>query len=276
MPELPEVEVVCRGLKPHLIGQQIISIRQSGMQLRLPIPMNSMKKEMLTATIVDIERRAKYIQIFLSNGSMLIIHLGMTGNLGIFPRDKAPVKHDHVIWSLSNDKELRYHDVRRFGFLVMLEKGDVDNREKTVFKTSGPEPFSEEFNGAYLFRKAKNRDVMIKTFIMDSRIVVGVGNIYANESLFSAGIRPSRKVTRVTKKQWSKLVETIRAVLSHAIECGGSTINDFLNASQQSGYFQMNFQVYGRTNAPCFHCNSLIKNKKITGRTSFYCPQCQQ
>jgi len=276
MPELPEVEVVCRGLRPHLIGKRIISIRQSGKQLRLPIPINSMKKEMLGTTIVDIQRRAKYIQIFLGNGSILVIHLGMTGNLGIFPRSKATAKHDHLIWSLSNDKELRYHDVRRFGFLVMLAEREVANREKSVFKTSGPEPFSEDFSGAYLYQKAKKRDVMIKTFIMDSRIVVGIGNIYANESLFRAGIRPSRKVTRVTKRQWNKLAEAIRAVLSHAIECGGSTISDFLNASQQSGYFQVNFQVYGRADTPCFHCNSLITGKKITGRASFYCPQCQK
>lgn len=276
MPELPEVEVVCQGLKPYLIGQKILSIRQSGLQLRMPIPMTLMKKEMLRATIVDIKRRAKYIQIFLDNGSMLIIHLGMTGNLGIFPRDRATAKHDHLIWSLSNNKELRYHDVRRFGFLVMLSENQVSNRENTVFKTSGPEPFGDDFNGAYLHKKAKNKDVMIKTFIMDSRIVVGIGNIYANESLYGAGIRPTKKVTRVTKKQWDKLAETIRSVLSYAIECGGSTISDFLNASQQSGYFQMNFQVYGRADKQCYKCSSLIKSIKITGRASFYCPLCQK
>lgn len=276
MPELPEVEVVCRGLKPHLLGQQVVSIQHSGLQLRLPVPMVSMEKEMLGATILDIQRRAKYIQIFLDTGAMLIIHLGMTGNLGIFPSSKSKVKHDHLYWSLGNGKELRYHDVRRFGFLVMLSEKEVSNRENTVFKTSGLEPFDEKFSGTYLYNKTKGKDVMVKTFIMNSQIVVGIGNIYANESLYSAGIRPTRKVARITKKQWTTLAAAIRQILSHAIECGGSTISDFLNASQQRGYFQMNFKVYGKSGKQCSQCKTPIKSKKITGRASFYCPLCQK
>lgn len=275
MPELPEVEVICRGLRPYLLERTITAIRCSGKALRQPVPIEAMEKEVVYRTITTIERRAKYLQISLDSGAMLIVHLGMTGNLGVFPRSQKPAKHDHVIFSLDNGEELRYHDVRRFGFMIILPHAEVENREETVFKTSGPEPFGESFTALYLASKAKGKDVAVKPFIMNSQVVVGIGNIYANESLYAAGIRPTRKVKTLTKAEWKRLVAEIIRVLHHAIECGGSTISDFLNASQERGYFQMNFKVYGKSGEKCPLCESEIKQKKIIGRASFYCPQCQ-
>ena len=275
MPELPEVEVICRGLRPHLLGQQITAISQSGKQLRYPVPFDLMQREMLNRVIIDIQRRAKYIQFFLDNGAMLILHLGMTGNLGIFPQSMPPARHDHLFWSLANGEELRYHDVRRFGFLVMLSKREVSSRDTIVFQNCGPEPLSQEFHGDYLHARAKGKQIPVKSFLMDNRNVVGIGNIYANESLFHAGIRPAKKVSRITKRQWHRLADSVRAVLTEAIHCGGSTISDFRNASQQRVYFQINFKVYGRTGEKCLNCQATIQSRKIGGRASFYCPHCQ-
>lgn len=276
MPELPEVEVICRGIRPFLIGQTITAIRFSGKSLRQPVPIVSMQREMIAQTITKVERRAKYLQISLQAGGMLIVHLGMTGNLGIFPPSAALAKHDHVRWTLDNGTELRYNDIRRFGSIRLLSQDEVDGREETIFKTTGPEPFNDEFSAGYLHKHAKGKSLAVKLFIMTNQIVAGIGNIYANESLFAAGIHPARKAQTLTKKEWDRLVAEIRRVLSHAIECGGSTISDFLNASQESGYFQINFKVYARDGETCTLCSAKIEKQKIGGRASFYCPACQK
>lgn len=276
MPELPEVEVICRGIRPFLIGQTITAIHCNGKSLRHPVPIESMQREMIHQTITAVERRAKYLQISLQTGGMLIVHLGMTGNLGIFSPSAARAKHDHVQWTLGNGTELRYNDIRRFGSIRLLSHYEVDNREETIFKTTGPEPFSDEFSAEYLLGLAKGKSLAIKLFIMTNQIVAGIGNIYANESLFAARIQPARKVQTLNKKEWGSLVTEIRRVLSHAIECGGSTISDFLNASQEKGYFQMNFKVYGREGEMCTLCSTKIEKQKIGGRASFYCPTCQK
>lgn len=276
MPELPEVEVICRGIRPFLIGRTISAIHCSGKRLRQPIPIEEMRQEIIDLTITGIERRAKFLQISLQNGSMLIIHLGMTGNLGIFTPSEARAKHDHVRWTLDNGTELRYNDTRRFGSIQLLSPHQVAGREKTFFKTTGPEPFSEEFSAEYLHKLAKGKSLAVKLFIMTNQTVAGIGNIYANEALFAAGILPTKRVQELTCKDWRQLVSEIRRVLSHAIECGGSTISDFLNASQEQGYFQMNFKVYGREGQECSSCSGKIAKQKIGGRASFYCPSCQK
>ena len=276
MPELPEVEVVCRGLRPFLIGRTISAIRWSGKKLRHPVHLEAMQQAMIGQTITTIERRAKFLQISLNSGAMLIIHLGMTGNLGIFPPSTRPAKHDHMLWLLDNGTELRYHDSRRFGSIRVLSPEEVVDREQTIFKTTGPEPFSDQFSAKYLHSLAKGKSVAVKLFIMTNQNVAGIGNIYANESLFAAGIRPGKKAQTLTLKQWDRLVTEIRRVLHHAIECGGSTINDFLNASQQRGYFQINFQVYGREGETCPLCSTQIKKQKIGGRASYFCSHCQK
>ena len=276
MPELPEVEVICRGIRPLLVGHTITAIRCSGKRLRQPVPIEAMQREMTNQTITTVERRAKYLQISLQTGGMLIIHLGMTGNLGIFSPSAAQAKHDHVLWSLDNGTELRYNDIRRFGSIQLLSCDEVSDREKTIFKTTGPEPFSDEFSAEYLHKLAKGKGLAVKLFIMTNQIVAGIGNIYANESLFAAGIQPARKAQTLSKKEWDRLVTEIRRVLNHAIECGGSTISDFLNASQERGYFQINFRVYGKEGETCSLCSTKIEKQKIGGRTSFYCPTCQK
>jgi len=275
MPELPEVEVICRGIRPLLMGRTITAIQHSGKPLRLPVPLSDMEREILGREIIEVTRRAKYLQIFFETGSILIIHLGMTGNLGFFSPSTKPAKHDHVQWLLDNDNELRFNDVRRFGSIQILSEIDTATREETVFKTTGPEPFSEEFSAKYLQRLAGTRQVPVKVFIMTNQIVAGIGNIYASESLFAAGIKPTRKVQTVRLKEWDQLITESRRVLSHAIECGGSTISDFVNAGQEKGYFQMHFKVYGKEGEQCSVCDSVIQKVQLGGRASFYCPQCQ-
>lgn len=276
MPELPEVEVICRGIQRFLIDRTVTSIRCSGKKLRHPVPMEAMQRTMVNQKIISIERRAKFLQLGLEKGEMLIIHLGMTGNLGIFPPTSPHAKHDHVLWLLDNGTELRYNDSRRFGSIQLLSADEVADREETIFKTTGPEPFSDDFTAEYLQNLAKGKSLAVKLFIMTNQTVAGIGNIYANESLFSAGIRPSRKVQEITLKEWKRLVIEIRDVLTHAIECGGSSISDFLNASQEKGYFQINFKVYGREGMPCTRCSTKIEKQKLGGRASYFCPKCQK
>ncbi len=276
MPELPEVEVICRGLRPFLVGRVVTAIRCSGKSLRHPIPMEAMKLEVLNQKITGVNRRAKVLQINFQAGGMLLIHLGMTGNLGIFPPSAKQAKHDHVLWSLDNSTELRYNDSRRFGSIRFLSPDEVGSREETIFKTTGPEPFSDEFSAKYLQDRAKGKNLAVKLFIMTNQTVAGIGNIYANESLFAAGIRPTKPTQSLTRKEWGRLVIEVRKVLSRAIECGGSTISDFLNASQGKGYFQINFTVYGREAKECTRCSTKIEKLKIGGRASYYCPNCQK
>jgi len=276
MPELPEVEVICRGIRSFLIGRTVTAIQCSGKKLRHPVPMEAMQRVMVNQKITSVERRAKFLQLGLEKGEMLVIHLGMTGNLGIFPPTSPRAKHDHVLWLLDNGTELRYNDSRRFGSIQLLESDEVANREETIFKTTGPEPFSNDFTAEYLQNLAKGKSLAVKLFIMTNQTVAGIGNIYANESLFSAGIRPARKAQEISQKKWQRLVIEIRKVLVHAIECGGSSISDFLNASQEKGYFQINFKVYGREGMPCTRCSTKIEKQKLGGRASYFCPKCQK
>ncbi|PIE63794.1 MAG: formamidopyrimidine-DNA glycosylase [Desulfobacterales bacterium] len=276
MPELPEVEVVTQGLRPHLVGKKIVSFWHSGKPLRYPVPFGKIKQEMLEKTITTVTRRAKFLQITLDSGAELIIHLGMTGNLGFFGKKSRRKPHTHLEWDLDNGKVLRYQDVRRFGSAKMLTAAEAKNKEKTIFCNVGPEPFSPAFTATYLQTRAKKRSISVKQFLMTNQIVCGIGNIYANESLFHAGINPRTPAKNLSQQQWSFLVQKIRDVLTHAIECGGSTISDFLNAGQKSGYFQINFAVYGKNGQKCSHCQAIIEKQVIAGRASYYCPQCQK
>jgi len=276
MPELPEVEVICRGIRPLLIGRRVTAIMSSGKKLRHPIPLEVMQDSMLGQTITTVERRAKFLQVGLQHGEMLIIHLGMTGNLGIFSPSAVQAKHVHIRWSLDNDTELRYNDSRRFGSIRFLQRDEVAKREETLFKTTGPEPFSDEFSADYLLQRAKGKSLGVKLLLMTNQVVAGIGNIYANESLFAAEIHPARQAQTLTRQEWSRLVIKIRKVLRQAIECGGSTIRDFVNAGQERGYFQINFHVYGREGEACSRCSTKIEKLKLGGRASFYCPKCQR
>ncbi len=276
MPELPEVEVICRGIRPHLVGRVITGILHSGKSLRQAVPFERLRREMPGRRITSVTRRAKFIMIGMDNGALLIIHLGMTGNLGFFNPAALPAKHDHVRWILDNGLELRYNDSRRFGSVRILSPEETAGLEQTIFKTTGPEPFGDAFSADYLYRLAGGREVAVKTFIMTNSVVAGVGNIYANESLFKAGIRPDRKVRSLSKNEWRKLVSAIREILSQAIECGGSTISDFVNASRERGYFQIHFRIYGKGGENCAGCGSIIEKTTIGGRASYCCPKCQK
>lgn len=275
MPELPEVEVVRRGLLNHLPGRTITGLSTDGKQMRLPVPESALRASLTGARITDVRRRAKYLLIDMDNGSVLIVHLGMTGILGLFPVETAHNVHDHVCWRLDNDYELRFNDIRRFGSVQIVGPNQAKSLEQTLFKATGPEPFAADFDGRYLYDKAHKKQQPVKNFIMDGRVVAGVGNIYANESLFSAGIRPTRKAGAISKKRYSLLVDKIRDVLSTAIDCGGSTISDFLDASGTSGYFQIHFNVYGRKDQPCPMCSEPVRHVKLGGRASYFCPNCQ-
>jgi len=275
MPELPEVEVIRRGLLPHLVDKVVTGISYNRKPLRSPVHIDKMTSEILQVKITDVLRRAKYILLPMESGATVVIHLGMTGNLGIFDKDSPLTKHDHLQWSLNDGNQLRYNDIRRFGSIHVLTASEVAVQEDVFFKTSGPEPFDKQFTGDYMYELAHGKQVTVKQFIMNTQIVVGIGNIYANESLFRAGINPEKKITQLTQPEWHKLTETIRKVLNHAIDCGGSTISDFLNASQERGYFQMNFTVYGKDGEPCPKCSAPILKSKIGGRATFHCKRCQ-
>jgi formamidopyrimidine-DNA glycosylase len=274
MPELPEVEVVCQGICPVIKGRFLNSATFSGKRLRLPMPEWVIKKMVVNQTITEVRRRAKYIIIILSNGVRLIIHLGMTGKLGIFPAASPPALHDHLRLRLDNDMELRFNDTRRFGSIQVLNN---QAEELNFFAPLGPEPLEEgEFNAAYLFKKAAGRKQPLKNFLMDSHVVVGIGNIYANEIPFAAGIAPQKPIGKITKSAWHKIVTQTRKVLKRAIAAGGSTISDFINASGKPGYFQLQLKVYGRVGQPCQTCGKEIQKTAMAGRATFWCPKCQK
>lgn len=275
MPELPEVEVICQGLRPHIVNRRIMGISCSNKQLRFPLDCREMRGEVKGQEIISLRRRAKYLLLKMKNGACLIIHLGMTGNMGIFPQGAPLKKHDHICWTLDNNTELRFNDTRRFGAVHLLPAEVAESHEKTFFAAIGPEPLSRACSASYLKKRAANRKQAVKNFIMDSHVIAGIGNIYANEALFRCNIHPAQPASSISEKKWRQLLGTIRKTLKHAIECGGSTISDFVNASGEGGYFQMNFQIYGKSGEECLRCQEIIQKTTIGGRASFFCPKCQ-
>jgi len=269
MPELPEVETTRCGIEPHLLGKTIqsIIIRQS--RLRWPVPLK-LKKCLPGQQILAVERRAKYLFLRLTQGT-IIIHLGMSGSLRILSANSQPGPHDHIDLVLGK-KCLRLRDPRRFGAWLWTT---ADPAKHKLIQHLGPEPLSNEFDGHYLYRISRKRKVVVKNFIMDSKVVVGVGNIYASESLFRAGINPVRSSHRIGLKRYMHLAEEIKRVLQEAIAQGGTTLKDFQHEDGSAGYFAQKLQVYGRENMPCLNCGHLIVRRVIAQRSSFYCPCCQ-
>lgn len=270
MPELPEVETTKQGIRPYLINQTISAVIVRHTQLRLPIS-PELHQQCVGQMVSEIKRRGKYLIIQLSQG-YLLIHLGMTGHLRILPSPLTANKHDHIDVLFNNGLILRYHDPRRFGLWLHLAH---DPYQHNFLAHLGPEPLSDELTSDYLWHRAHKKTQNIKTFIMDSRVVVGVGNIYANESLFFAGIHPLTPAGLITKKEFTGLTHAIKEVLQQAIIAGGTTLRDFYAADGKPGYFAHNLQVYGRKNLCCFRCQSLIELHVIAGRSSAFCPQCQ-
>lgn len=269
MPELPEVETTCRGIRPHLLGQVINAIQVRQPKLRWPIP-----PELSTATgktIHAVTRRGKYLLIETDTG-IILIHLGMSGSLRLLENFQPPGKHDHVDITLSNDKILRLNDPRRFGAVLWWTE-KIENHP--LLNKLGPEPLEADFNDDHLWRLSRGRKQAVKTFIMNGHIVVGVGNIYASESLFRAGILPQRQAGRISRYRYQRLSQTIREVLAEAIDQGGTTLQDFSNSEGKPGYFAQKLLVYGRAGLACEACSTKIKMKVIGQRASFFCPNCQ-
>jgi len=271
MPELPEVETTCRGIAEHVIGHTITKIRINNPNLRWPVPVHEIKSELPGRKITSVGRRAKYILLDCDSGH-LIIHLGMSGSLRIQKQKIQAEKHDHVEIFFANGTVLRLRDPRRFGAVLWTNQSPDKH---LLIASLGPEPLEEKFHQEYLFQKTRNRQRSIKNLIMDAHIVVGVGNIYASEALFHAGIRPGKSAGRLTKKDCHRLVTEIRQVLTRAISAGGTTLRDFTNSDGKAGYFSQELFVYGKEGKSCMLCGNSIKRKLIGQRSSFYCPNCQ-
>ncbi|WP_070968110.1 bifunctional DNA-formamidopyrimidine glycosylase/DNA-(apurinic or apyrimidinic site) lyase [Vibrio sonorensis] len=268
MPELPEVEVSRMGISPHLNGEVIRTFVFRTPKLRWPIP--EALKALEGQRILSVSRRAKYLLIETSVGTA-IIHLGMSGSLRVLDAQLPADKHDHVDMILNNGKVLRYNDPRRFGAWLWCEPG----QEHKALSNLGPEPLTLAFEPNYILDKAKSKRVAVKSFIMDNKIVVGVGNIYANESLFSSGILPTRAAGSLSVLEWQRLVTEIKRVLEVAIKQGGTTLKDFAQADGKPGYFAQELQVYGKAGEPCPICGHLIEEQKIGQRNTFFCSECQ-
>jgi len=271
MPELPEVETTLRGIAPHLTGQVVAEIIIRNRQLRWPIP-QSLPEILRGHAVRNLQRRAKYLLLCFDHGT-LILHLGMSGSLRILTAATPPDKHDHFDLVLANGVVMRLRDPRRFGAVLWCE--DKIGAHPLLAKL-GPEPLLEEFTGEYLYRITRKRSAAIKQVIMDNHIVVGVGNIYANEALFRAGIKPQLPAGKLSRQRCEMLVAEIRATLSESITLGGSSLRDYVDSDGKQGYFQQHYWVYGRTNKKCKKCATAIKQIKQGQRSSFYCPSCQR
>ena len=269
MPELPEVETTRKGLEPLITDRKIISTHIYKKKLRWDIPTH-LKKALKSQKILKISRRAKYLLLHFDFGQ-LVMHLGMSGSISVVNSFEPLRKHDHFELKLDNSKSLRFHDPRRFGSILWQKP----NETLSLLKNLGPEPLSYEFNNDSLFSSSIGKSRNIKSFIMDSNVVVGVGNIYASESLFLAKISPKREAGKTSKERYKVLTNSIKNVLTDAINNGGTTLNDFSNVDGNPGYFSQVLNVYGRENMPCMRCSGKIKRIIQNQRATFYCSKCQ-
>ncbi len=280
MPELPEVETVCRGLARAMNGERIAGVETLRHNLRIPFPTDL--KTIAGARVENITRRAKYIMIALDNKKTLLIHLGMSGRMVIQqkPEQGALEKHDHMVLNMKNGTRIVFNDARRFGMVDLANTAELAQHK--FFSHLGPEPLDREFSAKYLAEKLKTKKIAIKLAIMDQEMVVGVGNIYASEALFRAGIDPARAASSIRPAEITELIASIRAVLKQAIKAGGSSLRDYVQADGELGYFQDKWAVYGKHHQPCKGCDCNIDKtggiQKITqgARSTFYCPRKQK
>lgn len=269
MPELPEVETTRRGIEPHVVGRRISGSVVRDARLRWPVPVAAIQGAR-NALIHAVDRRAKYLLLRTDHGS-LMVHLGMSGSLRILPAATPPEAHDHFDLLLDDGFCLRLRDPRRFGSLHWL-----NHDRHPLLERLGPEPFDDGFDGDYLYARSRGRRRSVKAFIMDGRIVVGVGNIYASEALFAAGIHPARSAGRVARARYERLADEIRRILAAAIDHGGTTLRDFTNASGAPGYFRVELAVYGRKDGICPRCGGGLRTLRQEQRATWYCPACQR
>lgn len=270
MPELPEVETTRCGVKPHLEQQHITALVVRQPRLRWPVP-DDLAALIEGRVINAVSRRGKYLLIELDNGAVMI-HLGMSGSLYMVPLDQPAAYHDHVDIQLSSGMALRLTDPRRFGSVLWQPAGTCHE----LLAKLGPEPLSDQFTVDYLQQRCEGRQQAIKQFIMDSHVVVGVGNIYANEALFSAGIHPKRAAGKISRQRLERFVDEIKKVLSRAIEQGGTTLKDFVGGDGKPGYFKQELQVYGRGGEACVTCQTPLKEIRLGQRSTVYCGVCQR
>lgn len=269
MPELPEVEVCRLGISPHINGQTVKQVTVRHKQLRWPIPEEVLSLEGLT--VLSVSRRSKYLLIEFATGT-LVLHLGMSGTLRVIDEYTPVAKHDHFDLAFTHGKVLRLNDPRRFGAVLWL----ADHQDaQGLFTRLGPEPLSDAFTSGYLFEKAQKKRVAIKSFLMNNHVVVGVGNIYANESLFLAGISPLTMAGDIDLQRYDQLTDIIKQVLAAAIEQGGTTLKDFTQADGKPGYFAQKLLVYGRAGKPCVNCQTTLQEVRQSNRSSVFCPHCQ-
>ena len=283
MPELPEVETVCRGMKLSMMGRTIKSAEIRRPDLRWPLP-KEMKNRITGKAISSITRRAKYILIGLDSQETIIIHLGMSGRIlidnnpsaGFLQNKKVFGKHDHVTVYLDNDVSVTFNDARRFGAMDLVSTKELNGH--WLIKNIGPEPLGNSLNTTYLHRVLKNKSVNIKTALLDQRLIAGLGNIYVCEILYRAKVSPKRKAKNLSKKSIDKLIRVLRIVLLEAIDAGGSSLKDHRQTSGEIGYFQHNFTVYGRMDQNCLDddCHAVVKRITQGGRSTFYCSNCQR
>lgn len=271
MPELPEVETTRRGIEPHIHHQTIDDIVVRNHALRWPVP-KQLQQKARKQKIQSVDRRGKYLLLRLETGTV-IIHLGMSGSLRICTAETPAEKHDHVDIVFDNNKTLRLRDPRKFGAVLWTE---IDPAKHKLLCSLGPEPLDDSFNKHYLFEQTRKRTTSIKSLIMNSHIVVGVGNIYACESLYIAGINPKRKAGSLSLERCERLVTAIRQVLTDSITQGGTTLRDFIRENGQPGYFAQQLSVYGRAGEPCARCGRPIKQITQQQRSTFYCTRCQK
>ena len=270
MPELPEVETTRRGIQPHCVGRVVERVDVHEPRLRWPVP-DLLAQSLAGQRIAAVQRRGKYLLFHTAAGSALV-HLGMSGSLRLVASDARRQRHDHIDLVLDSGNSLRFHDPRRFGCFLWLQPRE----EHPLLTHLGPEPLSEDFDGHLLFRRSRGRKGPIKNFIMDGKVVVGVGNIYANEALFLSGIRPDRAAGRVSLLRYSALADHIKQVLTSAIEQGGTTLRDFVGGDGKPGYFAQQLLVYGRSGQPCRRCAAPLRELRLGQRSSVYCVTCQR
>lgn len=274
MPELPEVETVCRGLRQAILSKKIQSIVIRETRLREPLQPEKLHNVLPGKIIEKIDRRAKYIIISLSGGFKILAHLGMSGQIVVQARNENYRKHDHIILYLSDELQMRFHDPRRFGMFALLHAHEVETHPR--LKNLGYEPLEIKTTPALTWPQVKKSKKPIKNLLMDASFIVGVGNIYANEALFFSGVHPQKIAGKLSENKWKAILQQVKIILDRAIEQGGTTLNDFVNSSGENGYFQLELAVYGREAQPCKSCLTPIKRIVQSGRSTFFCPQCQR
>jgi len=270
VPELPEVETTCRGIEPHMQGRTVTAVHVRQPKLRWPVPDEIQR--LIGQTVNSVTRRAKYVMVNTDRGTVLV-HLGMSGSLRVVDAALVPGKHDHVDLVLDSGKAVRLHDPRRFGAVLWTEEDPALHK---LINHLGPEPLTDDFDAERLYTLSRKKTGSVKPFIMDAEVVVGVGNIYASESLFMAGISPARAANKISRQRYGVLVDCIKQVLARSIEQGGTTLRDFVQAEGKPGYFKQELNVYGRSGEPCHKCGSVITQIKQGQRSTFYCKTCQK